>query len=485
MLDWEGHMTHKRRQLDNTLHLISSSDYELQVDKATVSSFSTYNATDSIPFFINDEFSAFAQALGHNAEILKFSTGIGSSSTYIDGSCDLFLPDISPTSSIHSTSASKPHSISADHLSKIWNIKPDLAKKAINQTTQLYRQGANNHLSRHFSTNDRMLRYKRINSQFFTDTFYITAKGKSSRGNTCAQLFVSDKGYVAIYPMSSKSQYKDALHLFCKEIGVPISLIVDPSGEQTSKAARNFCNQVGTTLRILEESTQWANRAELYIGLFKESIRQDLSRTNSPMKFWDYCAERRARIHNVIPHDLFQLNGNNPTTATFGTQDDISNICQFDWYDWCYFREESHVQFPFQKRQLGRILGPLKNKGNEMAQAVLTITGKVVPRRSCVPLTSDEINNEAEKTKRDKFDSAILTLFGDSMSIPADLPVPVEFDLTDITDDEIDAPLLLEPEDPLDGDGHAIFERPLNDVLIHADVLLPQGEQLHNATVQG
>ena len=37
------------------------------------------------------------------------------------------------------------------------------------------------------------------------------------------------------------------------------------------------------TLRILEESTQWANRAELYIGLFKESIRKDLSKSNSPI----------------------------------------------------------------------------------------------------------------------------------------------------------------------------------------------------------
>ena len=65
-----------------------------------------------------------------------------------------------------------------------------------------------------------MLRYKRINSQFFTDTLFVTKKGKSSKGNTCAQLFVSDKGYVAIYPMERKGDYVKALHLFCKEIGV-------------------------------------------------------------------------------------------------------------------------------------------------------------------------------------------------------------------------------------------------------------------------
>ena len=105
-----------------------------------------------------------------------------------------------------------------------------------------------------------MLRYKRINSQFFTDNLFVTKKGKSTRGNTCAQLFVSDKGFVAIYLMEKKGNYVKALHLFCKEIGMPMTLLADLSGEQTSKAARKLCHQVRTTLKILEESTQWANR---------------------------------------------------------------------------------------------------------------------------------------------------------------------------------------------------------------------------------
>ena len=70
------------------------------------------------------------------------------------------------------------------------------------------------------------------------------------------KLFVSDKGFIAVYAMEKKSYFQDALHCFCKEVGIPISLVVDPSGEKTSKAVKRFCNQVGTTLRILEESTQ-------------------------------------------------------------------------------------------------------------------------------------------------------------------------------------------------------------------------------------
>ena len=81
--------------------------------------------------------------------------------------------------------------------------------------------------------------------------------------------------------------------------------------------------------------------------------------------------EQRAQIHNATPRNLFQLNGNNPTISTFRTQADISNICQFD--EWCYYWEEGHVQFPFQKQQLDHVLGLIKNDCNEMTQAVLNI----------------------------------------------------------------------------------------------------------------
>ena len=87
---------------------------------------------------------------------------------------------------------------------------------------------------------------------------------------------------------------------------------------------------------------------------------------DSPLIFWDYCAERRASITNMTAKDLFQLQGTTPHTATFGEEGDISNICQFGWYDWVYFRE-SVAAFPYPVEVLGRCLGPTKNGGNEMA----------------------------------------------------------------------------------------------------------------------
>ena len=382
-----------------------------------------------------------------------------------------------------------PNGVSPEFLKKIWSITDAQAQGVVEQTTQLNRQSADGSLARQFSTNDRMLRYRRIQSYFFTDTMFVTKAAKSTRGNICLQLFVSDKGFVAVYPMESKSDFPDALHLFCKEVGVPISLVVDPSGEQTSRLVRRFCNQVGTTLRILEESTQWANRAELYIGLLKKAIRRDLRESNCPMVLWDYCAQRRALIHNLTPRNLFQLENQNPNQATTGSSGDISNLCRFGYYDWVYYKERAKNSFPKQVELLGRVLGPSKNEGNEMAQWVLTGKGTVVPRRSCRRLTDRELVKDTEVKRREIFDKIITAKLGDSMALPT-VPVdkPSPDDVNDFTYDSRDAdedePQDIVDEDPVDRNGVPIFENSFGDTLINAEVLLPQGEEMQKARVR-
>lgn len=282
---------------------------------------------------------------------------------------------------------------------------------------------------------------------------FVTSKAKSPRGYTMLQLFVSDKGFLAVYPMKRKSDFKEALHLFFKEIGVPVTLVVDPSGEQTSNAVRKFCNQVGTTLRILQEITQWANRAELYIGLLKESVRKDLNRSNCTLVLWDYCSEIRALIHNLVPKDLFQTGEMTPYEYQFGTQCDISNLCIFSWYEWCYYQEDSNL-FTHMKELLGRALGPSKNEGNEMAQNTLNHKGVVTPRRSVRKLTDKEWAKDSEKEKRAYFDKRIKYKLGDSIFIPKDNQETIKEDGNDHTlnsrNDDKDPPKGWVDSDPVD-----------------------------------
>ena len=100
---------------------------------------------------------------------------------------------------------------------------------------------------------------------------------------------------------------------------------------------------------------------------------------DSPLAFWDYCVERQARINNLTAKNNLNLEGTMAHTMTIGEEGDISNLCQYGWHEWCYYREQK-AAFPHNKEVLGRVLGPAHGEGNEMAQWVLKANGNVVPR---------------------------------------------------------------------------------------------------------
>ena len=392
--------------------------------------------------------------------------------------------------------------INPEILAKIWRITPAAAARTLEVTTQLNKQNLNSSLSRHFGTNDRMLRYDRIKSTFFTDTFFVTKSAVSTRGYTMVQLFVSDKGFVYVALMKSLTEYPAALRQFAKEVGAPDILVADGHKSLKSHEVKGFCNKIGTTLKTLETNTQWADRAEMWVGLIKESTRKDMRESNSPLVLWDYCIERRALIINATAKDTYQLAGTNPHTVTLGREMDISNL-QFGWYEWVYYRDDD--PYPLPHEYLGRCLGPAKNEGNEMTQWILKKNGLVVPRRTVRRLKPSELalSNEGEARKRGKFDDAIEAKLGDSYNLPprydeagkgntleeivATLAEVGEDDPDEefnIIDDDSEASAGGEAGSPdipeadiVDASGKPICQQSLTDTLINAEILLPQGEE--------
>ena len=85
--------------------------------------------------------------------------------------CELF-EDIQK-SVVSASHAEKPKGVTPEILMKVWRIDNATTKRTINVTSQLARQYANTTLSRNFGTNDRMLRYRRIASYFYTDCFFV------------------------------------------------------------------------------------------------------------------------------------------------------------------------------------------------------------------------------------------------------------------------------------------------------------------------
>ena len=154
----------------------------------------------------NDEAYNFAEKLLNNDLIGKISiafrmmsvseeymTGRPLFTTTLDNMENMFESEIS------ALEASKPNGTTPEHIKKICFISDKEAKSVIEANTQLNCQSNDWLLSRHFSTNDQILRYRQINSYFFTDTLLVTTSAKLLRGYLYLRVFVSNKCVIAFY----------------------------------------------------------------------------------------------------------------------------------------------------------------------------------------------------------------------------------------------------------------------------------------------
>ena len=137
----------------------------------------------------------------------------------------------------YATHADTSKGITAEQLRKVWWLSNEVAQQTLDVTTQLNKQDDYSTLSRSLSTNDCMLRYKSLDSLFYTDILY-SKQVVSKRGFSTMQLFVSDKGFFKVYQMKSEKEFVKALKLFCKEVGAPKEFIVGPHPSQKINEVR-------------------------------------------------------------------------------------------------------------------------------------------------------------------------------------------------------------------------------------------------------
>ena len=75
-----------------------------------------------------------------------------------------------------------------------------------------------------------------------------------------------------------------------------------------------------------------------------------------PAKLWYYCAELQAKIRCYTAHDIPTINGEVPETVVTGNTADISELVDFGWYHWIYYRDAT-TSFPLPEEELGKYLG--------------------------------------------------------------------------------------------------------------------------------
>ena len=237
MLDWEGNMRHENdHEKRVVLEDIPSGDIRISslalCDKEQMfisSHFVDQDEDINTVHGFEDENQLY-QALSMRNEHGQFVMNIGATSifdqiylddddsqntsddddTSMDDSEDAFYPmeldDDTNEALLDSLMAStaqagKSRGVDPKHLSNIWRISHEDAQRTIDVTTQTTIRTDDPVLSRNYSTNDRMLRYKRIKDFFFMDTFFATKKGgQSSKGHTCCQLLSLIKDSFMLFP---------------------------------------------------------------------------------------------------------------------------------------------------------------------------------------------------------------------------------------------------------------------------------------------
>ena len=154
-----------------------------------------------------------------------------------------------------------------------------------------------------------------------------------------------------------------------------------------------------------------------------------------------------------------------------GQPTDISNLCEFGWYEWVQFCYDNN-QFQEPHEQLGRCLGPAEHAGRVMSQWVLNKHGNVLPIQTLTKLHDDEWTNRDEIKERGEFDHAIEQRHGTALSLPPSTPqVQVESNYEDGNGNQ--------EQGMPDAD-----DMPDYDQYINSEVLLPSdGEHLKAARV--
>ena len=94
----------------------------------------------------------------------------------------------------------------------------------------------------------------------FTDTYFSSIK--STRGNTCAQVWKNDIEWIRIDPISTKSHAHNLAKKLFNNDGVPSKIVIDGAREQILVKSKEACQDATVQLQHIEYNTPWDNRAE-------------------------------------------------------------------------------------------------------------------------------------------------------------------------------------------------------------------------------
>ena len=213
-------------------------------------------------------------------------------------------------------------------LARRWSIGLQTAKDTLARTTQRGIHDLRNTVMGHrIKPSCYQLKYRHIRSNFFTDTLFSNVT--SLTGHKCGQIFINNLALVKFYPMKQVKDAHLALTSFHHEVGVPPIIYTDGHRGLTQGEFACKVRGSGFFLKTTEPFTWRQNLAENGIKELKRLHRRSQHESNSPSYLWDHSLQLQAAIRSNTVHDIYDLQGEVPTTAVTGDTADISNLAEF------------------------------------------------------------------------------------------------------------------------------------------------------------
>ena len=125
---------------------------------------------------------------------------------------------------------------------------------------------------------------------------------------------------------------------------------------------RHRDRQADCHLKKTEPYSPWQNESGNTIREQMNDAGRKMIKSNSPKKLWDDCFELEMEIRSCTANNVFELKSEVPRTVMKCETANITQLCEFGWYDWVYFGDNA-VTYPDDKLGLGRWLGSSTDTG--------------------------------------------------------------------------------------------------------------------------
>jgi hypothetical protein len=105
---------------------------------------------------------------------------------------------------------------------------------------------------------------------------------------------------ISVHCKQGKSPFVECLREFCTNIGIPMKLVSDSEGSQNSPPIKEFCNSYLIQRHFSEAEYQNQNPSKWGGGTIKHHLKHIHFHTNFDLRYFDYCAEHIADVHNNL-----------------------------------------------------------------------------------------------------------------------------------------------------------------------------------------